>query len=53
VWLAERSVTVWMAIGARLRGGVRYRDARLRRAANPLRALRRAPATAWPGERQA
>jgi hypothetical protein len=53
VWLAERAVTVWIAIGARLRGGVRYRDARLARAANSLRALRRRAATAPTGARQA
>lgn len=41
LWLAERAVTVWIALGLRLRGGVRYRDARLARAATPLRRLRR------------
>lgn len=41
-WLAERAVCVWLAVGARLRGGVRYSDGRLRRAATPLRTLRRA-----------
>jgi hypothetical protein len=41
LWLAERSVCVWLALGARLRGGVRYSDGRLRRAATPLRTLRR------------
>ena len=40
-WLAERSVTSWLALGSRLLGGVRYRDTRLRRAATPLRELRR------------
>jgi hypothetical protein len=39
-WLAERSVGVWLAVGARLRGGVRYSDGRLLRAATPLRTLR-------------
>ena len=42
LWLAERAITVWVALGLRLRGGVRYRDARLSRAANSLRRLRRA-----------
>ncbi len=41
VWLAERAVTVWIAVGLRLRGGVKYRGRRLRRAATPLRRLRR------------
>ncbi|WP_285114979.1 glycosyltransferase [Leifsonia sp. fls2-241-R2A-40a] len=40
-WLAERAVCVWLALGARLRGGVRYSDGRLRRAATPLGELRR------------
>ena len=41
LWLGERAVTVWLAIGARLRGGVRYAGRRLHRAATPLRVLRR------------
>ena len=40
-WVAERSVTSWLALGARLRGGVRYRDGRLPLAANPVRRIRR------------
>ncbi|MEO6235586.1 MAG: glycosyltransferase family 2 protein [Vicinamibacterales bacterium] len=41
VWLAERAVCVWLAIGARLLfGGVRYRGRVLRHAATPLRVLR-------------
>jgi hypothetical protein len=41
-WVAERAVTSWLALGARvLRGGVRYGDVRLRRAASSLRELRR------------
>ena len=39
-WVAERSLTSWLALGARLRGGVRYRDGRLPLAANSERALR-------------
>jgi hypothetical protein len=40
LWLAERAVCVWLAVGARLRGGVKYSDGRLLRAATPLRELR-------------
>jgi hypothetical protein len=41
VWVAERSVTAWLAVAARaLRGGVRYGDVRLRRAASSPRQLR-------------
>jgi hypothetical protein len=41
-WVAERGVCVWIAVGRRvLLGGVRYRGTRLRRAATPLRELRR------------
>jgi hypothetical protein len=40
LWLAERAICVWLAVGARLRGGVRYSDGRLRRAAHSTRALR-------------
>lgn len=37
VWVLERAVCAWLALVARLRGGVRYSDGRLRRAAGPLR----------------
>jgi hypothetical protein len=40
LWLAERSVCAWLALGARLRGGVRYRDGRLLRAAHTTSELR-------------
>lgn len=41
-WVAERAVCSWLAVGLRLfRGGVRYGDVRLRRAAHPMRELRR------------
>lgn len=55
-WVAWRSLCSWVALGALLRGGVRYRDCRLRRAATPLRRLRRTQAgcaspTAWPPRR--
>jgi glycosyl transferase family 21 len=39
-WLAERSVCSWLALGCRLRGGVRYRGERLPRAATSVRMLR-------------
>jgi hypothetical protein len=40
-WIAERSISAWLAVGARLRGGVRYGDGRLGLAANSMRRLRR------------
>jgi hypothetical protein len=39
-WVAERSLCAWLALGARLRGGVRYGNGRVRRSATPLRQLR-------------
>lgn len=41
VWVAERAVSSWLALWARVRGGVPYRDGRLRKAASSPRALRR------------
>jgi FPC/CPF motif-containing protein YcgG len=41
LWVAERAVTSWLAVGARLRGGVGYGGGRLRDAATPLRDLQR------------
>lgn len=41
LWVGERAVTSWMALGARVRGGVRYAGTRLPRAATPSRILRR------------
>jgi len=41
LWLTERAVCSWLAVGQRLCGGVRYRDRRLRVAAHSLRELRR------------
>jgi len=35
LWVGERAITSWLALGSRLRGGVRYRDGRLRVAAGP------------------
>ncbi len=48
VWLAERSVCSWLAVGCRLRGGVRYRGQRLPRAATSVRMLRRRAAALSP-----
>jgi FPC/CPF motif-containing protein YcgG len=42
VWVAERAVCAWLAMGSRLiRKGVRYRDCVLAEAATPLKELRR------------
>jgi glycosyl transferase family 2 len=41
VWIAERAVCSWLALGARLAGGVRYGDGRLRHSATSMRRLRR------------
>ncbi|SCF28102.1 glycosyltransferase [Micromonospora mirobrigensis] len=42
LWLAERGLCSWLAVGQRLfRGGVHYSDGRLRLAAHSTRALRR------------
>jgi hypothetical protein len=42
LWLAERAVCAWLAVGTRVvHGGVRYGDGRLRTAAHSTRALRR------------
>lgn len=40
LWLLWRSGCSWAAVAARLRGGVRYRDVRIRRAATPMHELR-------------
>jgi hypothetical protein len=40
-WLLWRSGCSWLAVGARLRGGVRYRGTRVRRAASPRYRRRR------------
>jgi hypothetical protein len=40
LWIAERSVCAWLALGARARGGVRYGDGRIALAATPSRRLR-------------
>jgi hypothetical protein len=41
VWMLERAVAVWLALGWRLRGGVPYADSRVLRAGTPERELRR------------
>lgn len=41
LWVAERAVTVWLAGVLRLRGGVKYRDMRLVRAAASVSRLRK------------
>jgi hypothetical protein len=48
VWLVERAVCVWIAVGYRLTGGVPYAGRRLRRAAHSLRWLRRQAADGQP-----
>jgi hypothetical protein len=40
-WIAERAICSWLAVGAKLRGGVRYGDRRLSLAATPMGRLRR------------
>jgi Glycosyl transferase family 2 len=40
-WMAERSLCSWLALVAKLRGGVLYGGGRLRHSATPLRRLRR------------
>lgn len=42
-WVAERTATSWLAVLSRVRhGGIRYRTTVLRRAATPMRELKRA-----------
>ena len=40
LWVGERAVTTWLAVAARLRGGIGYGDARLRLAAHSTRFIR-------------
>jgi hypothetical protein len=47
-WVLERSITSWLALACRVRGGVRYRDGRFRAAATPGRRLRRIAADPSP-----
>jgi hypothetical protein len=41
LWVAERSITTWLAVSAKLRGGVPYGERRLAHSATPMRRLRR------------
>jgi len=41
LWVLERCLCAWAALGQRLRGGVRYREARIRRSASSYRELER------------
>jgi hypothetical protein len=41
VWVAERAVCIWIALGARILGGAKYGGHRLKTSATPLRVLRR------------
>ncbi|PGH42823.1 hypothetical protein COO58_21585 [Micromonospora sp. WMMA1996] len=50
VWLLERGVCAWLAVGRRLRGGVPYADSRLRVAAHSTRTLRRRSARRRPDD---
>jgi hypothetical protein len=40
-WIGERSLCAWLAVGAKLRGGVRYGEGRLPHSATSMRSLRR------------
>jgi hypothetical protein len=48
-WVVERSLCSWLALGAKLRGGVLYGDRRLGHSATSLRRLRRRHAGALAG----
>jgi hypothetical protein len=52
-WVAERSLCAWLALAAKLRGGVLYGGRRLPRSATSLRRLRRLHSGALPGHREA
>lgn len=49
-WAAERALCSWLALAAKLRGGVVYGGRRLPRSASPLRQLRRRHGGALPGK---
>jgi len=42
-WIAERSLCAWLALAAKLQGGVLYGGRRVKHSATPLRRLRRRP----------
>jgi hypothetical protein len=50
VWMTERAVCVWLAVGARLRGGALYRGRRMRLAATSMRALSRSRLRSQPAD---
>ncbi|MGC1209687.1 MAG: hypothetical protein WA890_00225, partial [Micromonospora sp.] len=50
LWVLERGVCSWLALGRRLRGGVPYAGALVREAAHSTRVLRRRVAAANPGD---
>jgi hypothetical protein len=54
IWLLERALCIWLALGARIfLGGVPYRGNVIRRAATPMRTLKRPHAMAHgPGRRE-
>ena len=52
-WIAERSLCSWLALAAKLRGGVVYGDGRIGHSATSPRRLRRLHAGALDGERGA
>lgn len=41
LWMLERAVCVWVAVGARMLGGAKYGGGRIRKAAHSVSALRR------------
>jgi hypothetical protein len=45
IWVLERAVCSWLALGARCTGGVSYAGRRIRVAAHPRRSLRKAHST--------
>jgi len=51
-WVAERSLCSWLALAAKLRGGVPYGGRRLRHSATPLRRLRRRHSGVLGGSRE-
>lgn len=48
-WICERSICSWLALGAKLRGGVRYGEGRLSHSATSMRHLRRSYRSASAG----
>ena len=50
-WVIERSASAWLALAARLRGGVPYGETRLSRPATSARLLRRRHAHTFPNQK--